>query len=59
MTAKTFEEKLKENPDSFDSMDCRPGPANLSKEYSDRLTPDYVKKAIAERRAKPKGGKGR
>jgi hypothetical protein len=48
MTAKTFEEKLKENPDSFDSVHCRPGPANLSAEYSDRLSPDYVKELLAK-----------
>jgi hypothetical protein len=52
MTAKTFEEKLKDNPDSFDSMDCRPGPANLSKEYSDSITPDHLKELRAKRAAK-------
>lgn len=47
---KTFEEKFKENPDSFDYPDCMPGPANLSPEYSDRITPPYIKAVIAARR---------
>lgn len=50
--AKTFEEKFKENPDSFDYPDCMPGPANLSPEYADRITPDYIREAIAERKRK-------
>ena len=52
MGGKTFHEMLAANPDSFDDFDCRPGPSTLSPEYSKRITPDYIKKAIAERRAK-------
>ena len=40
----------KANPDSFDFMDCRPE-SKYPEANSDAVTPDYIKKMIAERQA--------
>lgn len=40
----------KANPDSFDFMDCRPE-SKYPEANSDAVTPDYIKKMIADRKA--------
>ncbi len=46
----------KERPDLYDGYDCQP--RNLSDQYRDSLRPDYIKKMLAERKArKADGGK--
>jgi hypothetical protein len=39
----TFDALLAARPDLLDSMDCRPGPSNLSEEYSDSLIPEQMR----------------
>lgn len=50
---KKFQELLREFPDRFDDMDCRPGPSTYPAEDLDDVTPDHVKKAIADRANRP------
>lgn len=42
-----------ERPDLYDGYDCQP--RQLSDKYRESLRPDYIKKLIAERKAKKAG----
>ena len=48
----TFAESVKAEPDKFDDMDCRPGPAALDPEYSDSLIPEFMRERLIEIRRK-------
>jgi len=47
-----FKEKVRQNPDSFDDMDSRPGPSKYPEANREGATPDHIKKLLAERAAK-------
>lgn len=48
--AKTFHQKLVENPDSFDYFDFGTTP-NVSEAYLDPVLPDHIRARLAERAA--------
>jgi hypothetical protein len=49
----SFDALVDARPALFDAMDCRPGPPNLSDEYSDSLVPEHMRERVmASRRAR-------
>jgi hypothetical protein len=48
---KTFEEMVRENPDSFDLTDCRPAPSHMTPEYFEAAVPEHLKAALRTRRS--------
>lgn len=46
----TFAEWVKAEPDKFDDMDCRPGPAAVDEDYLARLTPEHMRGRITVER---------
>jgi hypothetical protein len=49
-TPKSFAELVRERPDIFDDMDCRPGPFTVDEERLARLTPKHMRERRDKRR---------
>jgi hypothetical protein len=51
--SKSFSDMVRKNPDSFDEMDCRPGPSAYPKENEEASLPEFISGLLSKKKKTP------